>query len=93
MNDGLGSYVTKFSLLTLIKERKNSRNNLLKLEGLNITWTMTRFGVPAAVDGWIPDPVREFFLAVMVTTLARVLEVGRWEEVVVEVAEWSSPEE
>lgn len=50
---------------------------------------MTRFGVPAAVDGWIPEPVREFFLAATVTTLAKVLEVGSWEEVVVPVAEGS----
>lgn len=50
---------------------------------------MTRFGVPAAVDGWIPEPVSEFFLAATVATLTRVLEVGRWEEVVVVVAEGS----
>lgn len=37
---------------------------------------MTRFGVPAAVYGWIPEPVREFFLAAT-ATLAKVLEVGR----------------
>lgn len=47
---------------------------------------MTRFGVPAAVEGWIPEPVREFFLATTVATLAKVLEAGRWEEVVVVVA-------
>lgn len=54
---------------------------------------MTRFGVPAAVDGCIPEPVREFFLAATVTTLARVLEVGSWEEVVVLVAKGSLLEE
>lgn len=54
---------------------------------------MTRFGVPAVVDGWIPEPVREFFLAATVTTLAKVLEVGSWEEVVVPVVDGSWPEE
>lgn len=56
---------------------------------VRLTWTMTRLGVPAAVDGCIPDPVREFFLAVTVTTLARVLEVGSWDEVAVLVADGS----
>ncbi len=56
---------------------------------VRVTWTMTRFGVPVAVDGWIPEPVREFFLAATVATLAKVLEMGRWEEVVVVVAEGS----
>lgn len=46
-------------------------------------------GVPAAVDGCIPEPVRECFLAVTVTTLARVLEAGSWDEVVVLVADGS----
>ena len=45
---------------------------------------MTRLGVPAALDGWSPEPVREFFFpTATAATLARVLEVGRWEEVVV----------
>lgn len=56
---------------------------------VHVTWTITRFGVPAAVDGCIPEPVREFFLAATVTTLARVLEVGSWEEVVVLVVDGS----
>lgn len=61
----------------------------LTLFSARLTWTMTRFGVPVAVDGCIPDPVREFFLAVTVTTLARVLEVANWDEVVVLVADGS----
>ena len=52
---------------------------------------MTRLGVPTAVIGWIPEPVREFFLAAT-ATLARVLEVGRCEEVVVLVPDGSWPD-
>lgn len=44
---------------------------------------MTRLGVPVPVGGCSAEPVSEFFLATTVVTLARVLEVGRWEEVVV----------
>lgn len=54
---------------------------------------MIRFGVPAAVEGGIPGPVREFFLATTAATFATVFEVGRWEEVVVVAAEGSWPDE
>lgn len=66
------------------RQRKGKKE---ETEGDEVTWTMTRFGVPAA--GWIAEPVREFFLAATVATLAKVLDVGSWEEVVVAVAEGS----